>query len=183
MFGVPLWELAVLVAAIVIGGVITGLLAGLFGVGVGAVIVPVLYEIFRAFDVPDDVLMQLCVGTSLAIIVPTTIRSFLAHRAKGRLPVEVIRRWAPSVVVGLVAGAVIAALAPSWMFKLAFVVVTSLIAVRMLFGNDNWRLGDTMPGAGLMSVYGFIVGFYSAVMGVGGGSVSTASMAKRPAAG
>ena len=73
------------------------------------------------------------------------------------------------MVVGLVAGAVIAALAPSWMFKLAFVVVTSLIAVRMLFGNDNWRLGDTMPGAGLMSVYGFIVGFYSAVMGVGGG--------------
>ena len=63
MFGVPLGELAVRVAAIVIGGVITGLLAGLFGVGGGAVIVPVLYEIFRAFDVPDDVRMQLCVGT------------------------------------------------------------------------------------------------------------------------
>ena len=91
MFGVPLGELAVLAAAIVVGGVVTGLLAGLFGVGGGAVIVPVLYEIFRVLGVPEEVRMQLCVGTSLAIIVPTSIRSFLAHRAKGDLPVEVLR--------------------------------------------------------------------------------------------
>ena len=91
MFGVPLGELAVLAAAIVVGGVVTGLLAGLFGVGGGAIIVPVLYEIFRMLGVPEEVRMQLCVGTSLAIIVPTSIRSFLAHRAKGNLPVDVMR--------------------------------------------------------------------------------------------
>jgi uncharacterized membrane protein YfcA len=176
MLGVPPGELAALAAAILIGGVITGLLAGLFGVGGGAVIVPVLYEIFRALGVPEEVRMQLCVGTSLAIIVPTSLRSFLAHRAKGNLPVEIIRRWAPSVIVGLLAGAVIAAFAPSWVFKLAFVMIASLIAVHMLFGNEHWRLGDTLPGTGLMAVYGFIVGFYSAVMGVGGGSVSTLVM-------
>jgi uncharacterized membrane protein YfcA len=173
MFGVPLGELAVLAAAIVGGGVITGLLAGLFGVGGGAVIVPVLYEIFRALGVAEEIRMQLCVGTSLAIIIPTSLRSFLAHRAKGNLPVEIIRRWAPSVVAGLVSGAVIAAFAPGWVFKLAFVVVTSLVAMRMLFGSDSWRLGDTLPGPGLMAVFGAIIGFYSAVMGVGGGSVST----------
>ena len=72
-----------LALAIVVGGVITGLLAGLFGIGGGAVIVPVLYEVFRILDVPDEVRMQLCVGTSIAIIVPTTIRSYLTHRAKG----------------------------------------------------------------------------------------------------
>jgi uncharacterized membrane protein YfcA len=176
MFGVPLGELAVLVAAIIVGGVVTGLLAGLFGVGGGAVIVPVLYEIFRALDVPEEVRMQLCVGTSLAIIVPTSLRSFLAHRTKGNLPVDIIRRWAPSVIFGLVSGAVIAAFAPGWVFKLAFVVITSLIATRMLFGNENWRFGDTLPGAPLMAVYGFIIGFYSAIMGVGGGSVSTLIM-------
>jgi uncharacterized membrane protein YfcA len=173
MLGVPLGELAVLAAAIVIGGAITGLLAGLFGVGGGAVIVPVLYEIFRVLGVPEEVRMQLCVGTSLAVIVPTSLRSFLAHRAKGNLPIEIIWRWAPSIIAGIVAGGVIAAFAPSWAFKLAFVVVTSLIAIRMLFGNENWRLGDTLPGPALMAVYGFIIGFYSAVMGVGGGSVST----------
>jgi uncharacterized membrane protein YfcA len=173
MFGVPLGDLAVLAAAIVIGGVVTGLLAGLFGVGGGAVIVPVLYEIFRVLGVPEEVRMQLCVGTSLAIIVPTSLRSFLAHRAKGNLPVDIIRRWTPSVIAGIAAGGVIAAFAPSWVFKLAFVVVTSLIAVRMLFGNENLRLGDTLPGPALMAVFGFIIGLYSAVMGVGGGSVST----------
>jgi uncharacterized protein len=176
MFGVPLGEVAALAAAIVIGGVITGLLAGLFGVGGGAIIVPVLYEIFRALGLPEEVRMQLCVGTSLAIIVPTSLRSFMAHRARGNLPVEIIRRWAPSVIGGLLSGAVIAAFAPSWMFKLAFVVVTSLVAARMLFGNENWRLGDTLPGSALMAVYGFVIGFYSAVMGVGGGSVATLIM-------
>ena len=71
-------------AAIVVGGVVTGILAGLFGIGGGAIIVPVLYEVFRVLGVPEEVRMQLCVGTSMAIIVPTTIRSYLAHRAKGR---------------------------------------------------------------------------------------------------
>src|SRR5688500_4009711 len=109
MFGVPAGEVAVLAAAIVAGGLVTGLLAGLFGVGGGAVIVPVLYEIFRVLEVPEAVRMQLCVGTSLAIIVPTSIRSFMAHRAKGNLPVEILRLWAPPVVAAIVTGSVIAA--------------------------------------------------------------------------
>jgi uncharacterized membrane protein YfcA len=79
ILGVPVGELLALEAAIVAGGAVTGLLAGLFGIGGGAVIVPVLYEVF---GVPDDVRVQLCVGTSLAIIVPTNVRSFLAHRAR-----------------------------------------------------------------------------------------------------
>ena len=173
MLGVPAGELAALAVAIVFGGIVTGVLAGLFGVGGGAVIVPVLYEIFRVLGVPEEVRMQLCVGTSLAIIVPTSLRSFMAHRAKGNLPVGIIRDWAAPVTAGVAVGAVIAAFAPGWAFKLAFAVIASLIALRMLLGNDNWRLSDTLPGAALMMVYGFIIGLYSAVMGVGGGSVST----------
>ena len=64
IFGVPLSELAWLALAILVGGVVTGLLAGLFGIGGGSVIVPVLYEVFRILDVPDTVRMQLCIGTS-----------------------------------------------------------------------------------------------------------------------
>ena len=81
-----------LALAIVAGGVVTGLLAGLFGIGGGAIIVPVLYEVFRVLGVPEDVRMQLCVGTSLAIIVPTTIRSYLAHRARGAVLPDVRAR-------------------------------------------------------------------------------------------
>jgi uncharacterized membrane protein YfcA len=90
-FSVGLNEIIWLAAAIVVGGVITGLLAGLFGVGGGSVIVPVLYEVFRTLGVPEEVRMQLCVGTSIAVIVPTAIRSYLTHRAKGLVIPRVIR--------------------------------------------------------------------------------------------
>ena len=80
ILGYPVNELAWLALLIIAGGVITGFLAGLFGVGGGGVIVPILYEVFRFMDVPADLRMQLCVGTSLAIIVPTTLRSYSAHQ-------------------------------------------------------------------------------------------------------
>jgi uncharacterized membrane protein YfcA len=90
LLGVPLSELLWLALAIVGGGVITGVLAGLFGIGGGAVIVPVLYAVFGMLGVPDEVRMQLCVGTSIAVILPTTIRSYLTHREKGLVIPRVI---------------------------------------------------------------------------------------------
>jgi uncharacterized membrane protein YfcA len=174
MFGIPVGELALLALAIIIGGVLTGLLAGLFGVGGGAIIVPVLYEVFRLLSVADDIRMQLCVGTSLAIIIPTSIRSFQAHRKRGNLPVEILRRWLVPVVVGVVAGSLIAAIAPAAVFKGAFVFITIVIGAKFLFAKDRWRLGHALPGPLLMAVYGFIIGLYSALMGVGGGSVTAA---------
>ena len=176
MLGVPLVDIAVLAAAIVGGGVVTGVLSGLFGIGGGAIIVPVLYEIFRVLGVAEEVRMQLCVGTSLAIIVPTSIRSFLAHRAKGNLPVEVLRIWALPIVIAIVIGAALAAFVPSYVFKLVFVIFTALIALRMLFGSELWRLGDTLPGRPTMWLIGFITGFQSAIMGTGGGSISTLAL-------
>ena len=176
MFGFPLGDLATLTAGIVVGGVVTGLLAGLFGIGGGAIIVPVLYEIFRVLGVPEEVRMQLCVGTSLAIIVPTSIRSFLTHRANGNLPVEVLHIWAPPIVIAIVIGAAFAAFVPSAAFKLTFAVFTALIALRMLFGNENWRLGDRLPGRPTMWGIGFITGLQSGVMGTGGGSISTLAL-------
>src|SRR5215468_9191053 len=108
VFSVPASELLWLAAAIIAGGVVTGVLAGLFGIGGGSVIVPVLYEVFRIVGVHDDVRMQLCVGTSLAIIVPTTIRSYLAHREKGAVMPDVLRVWMAPMVIGVGIGAVIA---------------------------------------------------------------------------
>jgi uncharacterized membrane protein YfcA len=116
-FGVPIAELLWLALAILGAGIVTGLLAGLFGIGGGAIIVPVLFEVFRLFDVPDQVRMQLCIGTSLAIIIPTTIRSYLAHRAKGAVIPQVIRLWTFPAMLGVAAGAVAAALAPSGVLR------------------------------------------------------------------
>lgn len=172
LLGTTAHDLVWLAMVIVLGGAATGLLAGLFGVGGGAIIVPVLYEVFDTFGVDDAVRMQLCVGTSLAIIVPTSIRSFLAHRAKGNLPVEILRVWAVPIVVGVAIGAAIAAVAPAFVFKLAFVVIAALIAARMLTGQGAWRLGAELPGRATMTAYGFVIGLYSSLIGVGGGALS-----------
>jgi uncharacterized membrane protein YfcA len=154
-------------------GVATGLLAGLFGVGGGAVIVPVLFEVFRILDVPDAVRMQLCIGTSLAIIVPTTVRSYRAHRAKGLVIPGVLRSCALPAVAGVAVGSVAAAFAPAGMFKLAFVLIAGTIAMRLLVGREDWVLAHQLPGRRAMSAWGFLVGLASSLMGISGGSLAT----------
>jgi uncharacterized membrane protein YfcA len=171
--GIPLSELAWLAAVIVAGGVLAGFLAGLFGIGGGAIIVPVLYEVFRIIGVPDEIRMQLCIGTSLAIIVPTTIRSYVAHRARGAVMPEIMRAWMIPTVVGVAAGSGLATFAPPVVFKIAFIVLAAIISARLLFGGDKWRLGETLPGRMGMTAYGLGIGLASSLMGVSGGSMST----------
>ncbi|MEA2995535.1 MAG: uncharacterized protein QOG74_1084 [Alphaproteobacteria bacterium] len=172
IFGVPFGEIALLIAGILGGGVVTGLMAGMFGIGGGAVIVPVLYEVFRVLGVDDHVRMQLCVGTSLAIIVPTNIRSYLTHRAKGAVDERVVKLWVAPAIGGIVIGSVLAAFAPPAVFRLAFVVLAGVIAFKLLFGRDSWRIADDFPGQPAMSGFGLLVGLSSSLMGVSGGSVA-----------
>jgi len=172
LLGVSVGELFWLAGAIIAGGFVTGILAGVFGIGGGAIIVPVLYEVFRVIGVPEEVRMQLCIGTSLAIIVPTTIGSYLAHRAKGAVISGIVRVWTVPAVVGVAIGAFAAAFAPSSVFKIAFVIIASTIATKLLFGRDTWRLGAELPSRLAMTGYGFLVGLASSLMGVSGGSVA-----------
>jgi uncharacterized protein len=171
--GVGLHEILWLALAIVVGGVITGLLAGTFGVGGGSVIVPVLFEVFRVLGVSEDVRMQLCVGTSIAIIVPTAFRSYRAHRAKGLVIPGVIRLWAIPAIIGVACGALIAAFAPAGVFTVSFVLIASFIAIKLLFAGDRWNLGTELPGAVPMALYGFGIGLCGSLMGVSGGAIST----------
>jgi uncharacterized protein len=166
-------ELTWLLLAVIAAGILTGLLAGVFGIGGGAVIVPVLFELFRLFGVPDAVRMQLCIGTSLAIIIPTSWRSFRAHRARGMVIPDVLRVWTWPVIVGVLLGAAIAAVAPPAIFKIAFAVIGGLIAGKLLFGRDSWRFADDLPGRPAMAAYGFAIGLGSSLMGISGGSLVT----------
>jgi uncharacterized protein len=171
--GASLAQLAPLAAGIIAAGVVTGLLAGLFGIGGGAVIVPVLYEVFRLLGVPEAVRMQLCIGTSLAIIVPTTLRSYRAHRAQALALPEVIRAWAVPAIVGVALGSIAAAFAPAGLFEAAFAIIACLIAAKLLFGSDRWSLGSELPGQPAMGFYGLFVGIASSLMGISGGSLVT----------
>ena len=174
LLGYPIGELVMLALWIAGAGILVGILAGLFGIGGGAIIVPVLYEVFRVLDVPEGVRMQMCIGTSLAIIVPTTVRSYLAHKKKGAVIPRVVQLWAVPAVAGVAIGSVTAYFAPAAVFKIAFVVFAGFIAVRMLFGADRWILGTELPGRGLLTFYGFITGLFSSLVGVSGGAVSNA---------
>jgi len=172
----PFSELVWLAVAVMAAGVVTGILAGLFGIGGGIVVVPVLFEIFRIFGVPEEVRMQLCVGTSLAIIVPTTVRSYWAHRAKGLVIPAIMRSWALPAVAGVAVGSVTAAFAPATVLKVAFVLIASMNAAKLLVGRESWVLGRRLPGRLAMTGYGFIVGFASSLMGISGGALATIAM-------
>jgi uncharacterized protein len=169
-------ELGWLGASVMVAGFVTGILAGLFGIGGGAVIVPVLFEVFRLVGVPEAVRMQLCIGTSLAIIVPTAVSSYRAHKARGFVLREVIRRWALPSMVGVGVGSALAALAPPDTFKAAFVVIACLIAAKLLVGGGRWVLGTELPGAAAMTGYGFAIGLGSSLMGIAGGSLATMTL-------
>jgi uncharacterized membrane protein YfcA len=171
--GELLGELLLLAIAVAAAGVVTGLLAGLFGIGGGAIIIPVLYEVFRIVGVAEEVRMQLCLGTALAIMVPTTLRSYRAHRARQSGAPGVLRLWILPAVIGVAVGSAVAAVAPSGFFKAAFAGIGGLIAAKLLFGQESWVLGSDLPHRPAMTAYGFLIGLGSALMGIAGGSLGT----------
>lgn len=169
-------ELIELAALLVVVGALAGFLAGVFGIGGGAILVPVFYECFRLAGVPLEVRMPLCVGTSLAVIIPTSIRSFRAHYARGAVDMTIIRQWWLTILVGVIAGSVVARYAPERLFKIVFVVVAFSAAVRLLFAAEAFELGDDLPKGPLMKLYGFLIGILSTLMGIGGGLFSNLLM-------
>ena len=173
---IDLQELLWLGLGLLAAGGATGILAGLFGVGGGAVIVPILYELFTYMGVPEAVRMPLCVGTSLAIIIPTSIRSYKAHLTRGAVDTSLLRLWAVPVVIGVLVGSVIARYASAEVFKTVFVVVAGVSGIRLLFGKDSWRFGEELPGKSAIRVVGVVIGVLSALMGIGGGQLSNLFM-------
>jgi uncharacterized protein len=159
-------ELAVLLVAV---GALAGFLAGVFGIGGGAILVPVFYECFRLAGVPLEIRMPLCVGTSLAIIIPTSISSYRAHHARGAIDNEILRAWWLPILIGVLAGSVLARYAPERLFKIVFVVVAYFAAVRLLAARESWKFGDDLPKGPLMRFFGLCVGLLATLMGVGGG--------------
>jgi uncharacterized membrane protein YfcA len=176
IFGLPSSEIAELALALVAGGLVTGFLAGLLGIGGGGIIVPVLYELYRIMGVDDSVRMQVCVATSLAIIVPTSVRSLRAHWQHGAVDFTVIRRLGPWVVVGAVIGVLIASRAPASFLKGVFVASTLFMATRIAFGNGRAVAAEVLPGLPWDALAGAGIGLISTLIGIGGGAYVTAYM-------
>jgi uncharacterized membrane protein YfcA len=168
---IPLAELVLLAIALALSGLLTGFLAGLFGIGGGGMLAPVLYEVFASLGIEESVRMHLAVGTSLAVMVPTTMRSFTAHRARGSPDMDFVRRFRVPILIGVVLGVLVAGYASSTVLKLIWIVAGTLLAVRLYLGRDDWRLGSDIPGSRLVEAYLAAVGFLSTLMSTGGGAL------------
>src|SRR5262249_39699389 len=172
ILGIPLSELMLLAALILVAGVVTGILAGLFGIGGGGLFVPVLFGGFGVFWVPGGGRFPLFIGTSIPILVSTHISPHFTPRDKGAVMMDVVRAWAVPAVIGVAAGSVIAAFASGTVLKLGFVVIATVIAFKLLFGRDSWQISDDLPGPLGMTAYGIFVGLAASLMGISGGSIS-----------
>jgi uncharacterized membrane protein YfcA len=162
-------DLIWLVLALVVGGVATGFLAGLLGIGGGGILVPVLYETFTFLDVPDSIRMHLVLGTSFAVIVPTALSSYRSHLAKGAVDVAVLKRLAPFVVAGVLVGIVLVTSVSSAALKWVWIVCGGLLAIKMALGREDWRIADDVPDNGLVKLAAFLIGVISTLMSIGGG--------------
>lgn len=164
-----------LAAALICAGGVTGVLAGLFGVGGGAIIVPILYQTFVILGVPEEVRMPLTVGTSLAVIIPTSVRSYFAHRATGAVDNGILRLWVVPCLIGVIVGSGLAAFAPPWLFKGVFVAIAGSNGIALLIGRKDWRIANE-PSSWPMRAIGFVIGLLSSLMGISGGMLSNISL-------
>ena len=168
--------LVTLAIALMGAGAVAGLLAGIFGIGGGAVLVPVLYQFLGILEVDEAVRMHLSVGTSLAVIVPTSLRSYFSHKKRGAVDEELLRNYMIFVPLGVLVGALLAAFISANGLKAVFAVIALAVAFKMLFGKESWRLADDLPGTTGRSIAGMIIGFFSSLMGIGGGVMNNTFM-------
>lgn len=158
--------------ALITTGVFAGILAGLLGVGGGIVIVPVLFFLFQSFGVSPESAMLVATATSLATIVPTSISSIRSHHQKGNVDFVLLKRWAVFILIGVLVGSWLVTRVEGNILTLLFGVIAVLSALNMLFRTGKSALYQKLPGATGQTVMGASIGFFSAMVGIGGGTIS-----------
>jgi len=151
-------------------GAFAGVLAGLLGVGGGIILVPAFFYAFQTLGYAGPQLMQICLATSLATIIVTSVRSVLSHHRKGAVDWAVLRGWAPGIALGAILGVLVAANLRSTTLQGLFGVLGVVIGLYLGFGRPHWRLGATMPKGLVRAALSPALGFLSVLMGIGGGS-------------
>ena len=173
---IPVDELALLAVGVSASGLLAGTVAGMLGVGGGIVLVPVLFQAFTFLGVDESVRMPLAIGTSLATIIPTSIRSTLSHHSRGAVDWSILKSWALPTVLGVIIGSWIAAIIGAKGLTAVFALGAGLLGLFMLVGREERRIGADVPtGAGAWPL-GLINGGLSVLMGIGGGTFGVTIM-------
>jgi len=170
MYGLELSQLLPMLGILLVIGALAGVIAGLLGVGGGIILVPAFYYTFVSLGYDSVMIMQICVATSLATIVFTSVRSVLGHNKKGAVDWDILRTWAPGIALGAVLGVLTARGMKSESLMIVFGVLGVIVGLYLAFGKRDWRLGDRMPGGVARAIASPVVGFLSVLMGIGGGS-------------
>lgn len=175
-------DLALFVAALAGAGLFAGFIGGLFGIGGGVVIVPVLYLVLTALGVDEAVRMHIAVGTSLSTIISTSWRSLATHTKAGAVDYAVLKAWAPWITLGALIGSALAGLANTEALLIVFGGGLLLVAAQMGFANPNWRMFSELPGGAVRASIAGAIGLLSAMMGIGGGAfgVTVMTLCGRP---
>ncbi|UWR31726.1 sulfite exporter TauE/SafE family protein (plasmid) [Sulfitobacter sp. W002] len=171
MNALDLGQLLPLLAIAVTAGIFGGILAGLLGVGGGIVIVPALYLALSTAGMDPAITMQVAVGTSLATIVFTSLSSGYGHFKRGAIDMDLLKLWAPSLLVGVVIGALLGGYVSGLILVGVFATVAALVALDMIFRktkDDPTPRGFAKP---IWAVLGVVTGGLSAMMGIGGGTI------------
>ncbi len=161
-------------------GACAGVLAGLFGVGGGLIMVPALAFVLHASGISDAIYMQVAIGTSLAVISATSISSTLAHHRRGGVAWAVLLRFGPGLALGAIAGAYIADALSGDALRRLVGGGALLVALRMIFSRDRASQVDRMrAGAPELSLAGMVIGALSSLVGIGGGSLTVPYLSAR----
>lgn len=176
MTALPLSEILTLLAALVAAGLAGGVVAGLFGVGGGTVIVPALFYAFEVLGLGGEGNLHTAIGTSLLTIVATSWRSLKAHRSHGAVDEAVLRGWTPWVGLGGLIGAGIAGMTSMEGLAIVYGVCLALIAAQMGLMPERFTLRKDLPTGWARRIIGAVIGGLSAMMGIGGGSFGGLTM-------
>ncbi|WP_337881976.1 sulfite exporter TauE/SafE family protein [Chromobacterium haemolyticum] len=163
-----------LILALLACGAVAGFLAGLLGVGGGLVIVPVVLGVLSAAQLGGDHAQHLAVGTSLAVMVFTSLSSVRAHHKKGAVDWRIVRAMAPAMVIGTLLGSLVAGAISGLALKWFFVGYAYLVAVQMF--NLKPQASRGMPSPARQWGAGGLIGMISSWVGIGGGSMSVPFM-------
>lgn len=169
-------ELVALGLAVSVSGLVAGTVAGLLGVGGGIVLVPVLYQALGLLGVDETVRMPIAVGTSLATIIPTSIRSTLSHHKKGAVDWPVLQSWAMPTFFGVLIGTWLASIVGGKGLTAVFAGGAGALGLFMLLGREDWRLGGDVPKGIWSWPLGLANGCLSVMMGIGGGTFGVTVM-------
>lgn len=175
MFDLSVFEIVMLVLGLVGASIIAGIIAGLLGVGGGIVIVPVLFWLFTLIQFPKDIAAPMAVATSLATIITTSISSMRAHNRRGAVDFELLRRWAPALGIGALAGGLATKFMDPSVLTAVFGFVGLAVAVN-LATPKSLVIADRLPANPIQVAIATVIGFVSSLMGIGGGTLGVPTL-------